>query len=303
MPTPNNAITYEARPPFWVARFAAMACPCELLIATPHQSQAATIAQLAAQEVWRIEQKYSRYNTVGIVAAINNAQGKAQVCDDETRDLFIYAQQLFELSQGLFDISSGCLKDIWHFHHKTKTPRLPSSEELEPLLPNIGLQKAHLNGNALTLPAGMQIDFGGIGKEYAADKALQKIAQYNAGQIAPIPVLVNLGGDIVASKSLVNTPWRVGLSEGPKAQAITFTQGAVATSGISQRQWIIAGKSYSHILNPKTGYPVNNPPHSVTVAAPTCMQAGMLTTLIMLQGEAAEEFVAAEAIDCWINRV
>lgn len=302
-----QTIRYEFRPPFWVAHFVAMACPCELLIATPRQEYAQKIAQCAANEVWRIEQKYSRYTQTGIVAALNKANGQAIVLDNETRDLFIYAQQLFTLSEGLFDISSGCLKTLWQFHQKNTTPCLPSHLQVMALLPLIGLEKIQLSGNQLTLPAGMQIDFGGIGKEYAADKALLAVGQFT--EVASIPCLVNLGGDIVANTSLRESPWHIGFREdrlntspASAQEAIRFEKGAVATSGISERQWIINGKSYSHILNPKTGWPIVNPPYAVTVVAPTCMQAGMLTTLIMLQGENAEAFVAREDIQCWIKR-
>ena len=111
----------------------------------------------------------------------------------------------------------------------------------------------------------------------------------------------------MANESPPDRPWQVGFSSAQaddqltSKERLTFHSGAVTTSGISQRQWIINGKSYSHLLNPKTGWPVINPPQSVTVAAPTCMQAGMLSTLIMLQGEKAEDFAKEEDIQCWIT--
>lgn len=336
------SINYQQRAPFWVARFEAMACPCELLIATVNLQHAQRIANIVAQEVWRIEAKYSRYTPQGIIATINNAQGTSTFLDEETLALFHYAQQLHALSEGLFDISSGVLKKLWDFrnishkdfrnipHKKApnkKAPKtLPKPEDIAALMPLIGLEKAHIHHNQLTLPKGMQLDFGGIGKEYAADKALQLALNNNAN----LPLLINLGGDIVASQCLAEHPWRIGIADcamdkvtPPQTaqtqaaqiqtkttahstpashKSLTLQSGAITTSGINERQWIINGTSYSHILNPKTGWPINSPPLTVTVAAPTCMQAGMLSTLIMLQGQQAEDFAQQEDIKCWITR-
>lgn len=306
MTAPNRSIHLTWREPFWLAQFPAMACPCEALIAVDDKTQASQIAQVIATEAWRIEDKYSRFTKTGITAAINNANGQPITLDDETTALFHYAQQLYELSDGLFDISAGVLKNIWAFHQKKTAGQqeLPSQASIHAVLPLIGLAKAKLTGNTLALPKGMQIDFGGIGKEYAADKSLRLALEGNASTA----ILVNLGGDLVASQSLPKRPWHIGFNDTKAdnnltaSERLTFQDGAVTTSGTSQRQWVIDGKSYSHLLNPKTGWPVLNPPKAVTVAAPTCMQAGMLSTLIMLQGEHAETFARNEAIKCWITR-
>jgi thiamine biosynthesis lipoprotein len=309
-------IQFLQRPPFWIARFSAMACPCEVLIATPSRFIAEETAQAICDEVWRIQAKYSRYTDDGVINTINNAEGRMITLDDETRDLFIYAQHIFALSDGLFDISSGCLKNLWAFHqYKTiSAAQLPTQSAIDELLPRIGLDKAILQGNELSLPNGMQIDLGGIGKEYAADKSLLKgMKQHD------IPILVNLGGDIVASPCITGRPWHIGINDGTlhrplvghtdgvnrgqsPTESLSFTSGAVTTSGTSQRAWFVAGQSYSHLLNPKTGWPVLKPPISVTVTAASCTEAGMLSTLIMLQGEQAEEFAKREHIKCWIHR-
>ena len=306
MSTLMHTVQLTHRRPFWVAHFAAMACRCEILMACENQDHARRIADAISAEVWRIEKKYSRYTTTGVTARINRANGAAIALDDESTALFQYAQQLYELSDGLFDISSGCLKNIWAFHHKKTiyAHELPSQAAINQCRPLIGLKKATLNANQLHLPVGMQIDFGGIGKEYAADKGL------HAGvTLAPdTPILVNLGGDLVASQCPPERVWQVGISDSQTDPAhtnngkLTFEAGGIATSGICERQWIINGKSYSHLLNPKTGWPVLNPPRTVTVAAATCMQAGMLSTLIMLQGSQAESFAQQEKIQSWIVR-
>lgn len=321
-PKPDTAkqVTWQQRGPLVAAQFSAMACPCELLFAgSAPQPKREAIAHIATQEVWRIEAKYNRFAATGLVNLINTAEGQPTAIDDETRSLLEYAKQLHALSDGLFDITSGVLKSLWAFHNKGQTPELPSQVDIEAKLALIGFEKIQLHGNHLTMPAGMQLDLGGIGKEYAADRALQLIAPLI--DEAKLGVLINLGGDIVASHQPNAAPWHIGIRSGNASQhvfngepsanhsdqnsptnSLELTHGAVTTSGTSERRWVINSKTYSHILDPKTGWPVEDPPLAVTVAAPTCMQAGMLSTLIMLQGQHAEDFVAHEEIACWIQR-
>lgn len=300
---------WQQRGPLWAASFTAMACPCELLFAgagNPDSYQ--PLARCAINEIKRIEAKYSRFTPTGIIHTINNANGEAIALDQETAGLIRYAQQLYTLSDGLFDITSGALKNIWAFHQKNQTPHLPTTQELAEKLALIGFDKVQFSDTQIQLPAGVQLDVGGIGKEYAADRALQIVSPLLEN--ARTGILINLGGDIVASPQPNEAPWRIGIrphaiqaqSANGSDEAIALTHGAVTTSGTSERRWIIEGKTYSHILNPKTGWPVEDPPLAVTVAAPTCMQAGMLSTLIMLQGANAEAFIANEQIDCWLHR-
>jgi thiamine biosynthesis lipoprotein len=143
----------------------------------------------------------------------------------------------------------------------------------------------------IILPQGMQIDFGGIGKEYAADlcAALSPDALGHS-------VLVNLGGDVVAKGARVDhTPWKIGIETkeggGNVWKKIPLSQGAIATSGDVYKSIIRNGKRYGHIINALTGFPVTHSPRTVTIAAPNCTEAGMLSTLAILQGENAEIFL------------
>ncbi|MGK0441605.1 MAG: hypothetical protein ACJA0N_001405 [Pseudohongiellaceae bacterium] len=147
---------------------------------------------------------------------------------------------------------------------------------------------AELSGNIIN--SQRQTDFGGIGKEYAVDKTLQLLTQ-----IANIPLLVNYGGDINCNTYAKDYPWRIGVEKSPLSSQtpdlIALKQGGLATSGSTHRYIVHQGKRYSHVLNPKTGWPVENPPLSITVAAANCTQVGMLATFAMLQGKGAEDFL------------
>jgi thiamine biosynthesis lipoprotein len=148
----------------------------------------------------------------------------------------------------------------------------------------------------------MQIDFGGIGKEYAVDAAAKR-----AEQIAPgLSCLINFGGDVaVRNARQYDEPWRVGIESlarsGATERVVKLSSGALATSGDSRRFVFRDGHRYSHILDARTGWPVRNAPHSITVAADTCTQAGTLTTLAMLQGANAEQMLRESGLQYWLQ--
>jgi len=151
------------------------------------------------------------------------------------------------------------------------------------------------------LQPGMEIDFGGIGKEYAVDLALA-----TAAAITDQPVLVNFGGDLAATgPQRDGRAWRVGV-EGISASDIPWTLelagGALATSGDTYRFITEDGQRRPHILDPRSGEPVRDAPHSITVAAPTCVEAGMWCTLAMLEGAGAEGFLGREGVRHWVQR-
>ena len=282
--------------------FSAMASPCEILIRNMDPTFCHNIGKLAVSEVNRIEQKYSRYVRGNLVDQMNNSQGKKVIIDEETFKLLEYARDLFEVSHGLFDISSGVLRKIWKFVSGA-TP--PTPKQISKYLKKIGFDKIDYDQTSFYLNKGMEIDFGGIGKEYAVDQVADLIQ--NVCTDSGTSFLVNLGGDISARKLAPDAlPWTVGIEsvgcqndlavqEWPNS-FITISQGAVATSGTANRFFDHQGKRYGHLLNPKTGYPVENSPLSVTTFANNCVLAGSFCSLAMLMGSQAEEFLSEQSI-------
>jgi thiamine biosynthesis lipoprotein len=197
-------------------------------------------------------------------------------------------------------VTSGVLRRAWTFDGGT---RLPTQAEIDALLPLVGWDKVQWRRPKLRLLPGMQLDFGGIGKEYAVDQAVQ-IARNICGRSA----LVNFGGDLALSRSRADgRPWRVGIADpvaraGAPSRVLELRHGALATSGDTHRFVLADGTRYSHILDPRSGWPVRDAPRSVTVAAGTCTQAGMLTTLAVLAGNDAERFLEAESVPHWVLR-
>jgi thiamine biosynthesis lipoprotein len=281
-----------------IGRFRCMASPCEVLIECDDKNEARELIEIASREAYRIERKFSRYRDDNIVHRINSGGGRVEV-DEETARLLDFAQQCYDLSDGCFDITSGILRRAWKF---TEGVRIPAQRDLDRLLPKVGWPKARWENPWFTLPAGMEIDFGGIGKEYAVDSALGLISKAS-GRSA----MVNLGGDCHASGPLAGgRAWMTGIENpnkpGDASAVIQLKQGALATSGDVFKFIEQDGLRYGHILNPMTGWPDTAAPRSVTVAAPTCTEAGILSTLAMLQGEEAESFLDAQGVKYWCFR-
>jgi FAD:protein FMN transferase len=268
--------------------FEAMASGCEVVFASGSKKEAQSIARLAIGVVSRIEHKYSRYRSDSIVSRINAAAGLAGVeCDDETLSLLQYADTLYANSSGLFDITAGVLRQAWDFSHAV----VPRPETLAPLLGLIGWQGVERQGNIVRLSvAGMELDLGGIGKEYAADRAATLL--YRKGVRHGY---VNLAGDVrVVGPKPDGSPWIIGIQD-PRHQertiaSIPLTAGALATSGDYERFFDLDGHRYCHILHPQTGYPVTYW-QSVTVVAPLAITAGSCSTIAMLKEADALDFL------------
>ncbi len=254
------------------------------------------LGRLAEAEATRIEHKFSRYRDDSVLSAINASNGEIISVDDETAALLNYAAQCYELSAGRFDITSGILRKAWRFDG---SDRLPTEKNVRELLRYVGWTKVSWRNAEIRLPAGMEIDFGGLGKEYAVDRAIQIIQSES-----DIPALVNFGGDLRATAPhLDGSRWRVEIElvdhAGPSGARLEIAGGALTTSGDARRYLLKDGIRYSHILDPRTGWPVKDPPRSVTVAAATCLEAGILSTLAMLHGRGAEQFLENEGIRAW----
>jgi thiamine biosynthesis lipoprotein len=277
----------------WVIKFPAMASPCEILVRCRDRSEAEHLASLSFSETHRIERKLSRYRRDNTVHDINCSNGMAIEVDEELHRLLDYADQCYHLSSGLFDITSGVLRKAWKFDGTAYTP---NTQLIESLRGQIGWNKVQWDGKKIKLEPGMEIDFGGIGKEYAVDRVAEMLHKVSGATI-----LVNFGGDIRAITSDDNSiPWIIGIEdtkiEDGAIGQIGVTSGAVATSGDVRRYCLVNGKRLGHILNPQSGWPQSHAPKSVTVLGDYCVEAGFLATLAMLHGADAEQFLKEQEV-------
>lgn len=273
-------------------RYPFMAMACNNLIKLYAESPAAADAAAAAAiaEVTRIEAKYSRYRDDSVVTAINRAAGLDPIeIDTETSQLLDYADACFHESAGMFDITSGVLRRVWNFKPGAMTS-LPTATALAPVLNLIGWKKfrrlplRRKTERVQLTVAGMEIDFGGFGKEYAADRAAAILLAHGMKH-----AFVNMGGDVVVTGPQANgETWQLGIQHPRQLDnviaSLPIRVGAVATSGDYERYVEINGVRHSHVLNPQTGLAVQGP-QSVTVFAPTCLVAGSIATIAMLKAD------------------
>ena len=297
---PQRKLEVSRQDGCWKAEFLSMGSPCELLCDDDNEVVAEAAAQAVAAEAWRIEDKFSRYIRGNIIDRINRAEGARIDVDEETARLIDFAVTLYELSERRFDITSGSLRRVWTFD---ESANVPNRADVDAILELVGWHKVEWSASALRMPPGMEIDLGGIGKEYAVDRAAAIARDQTTASC-----LVNFGGDLAVSREpSTRDAWSVGIEAlGGGADAsdtiIKLSAGALATSGDAQRFLLKDGVRYAHILDPTTGWPVQGAPASITVAADTCVQAGMLSTLAMLQGEGAEAFLEAQGCQYWLGQ-
>jgi thiamine biosynthesis lipoprotein len=270
--------------------FEAMGSRCQMHLFSDDNSYAQATAELAMSEVHRIEARFSRYSSTSETSRINRAasQGSSVDVDVETSRLLNRAFKFYRISNGLFDITSGVFRRAWHFSSEV----VPSDDLIRTLVPLVGMQHLTLRNRALTFARpGMELDFGGIAKEYAADRCAL-ICKENGLNHS----LIDLGGDLAVVGPLPDgQPWEIQIrhprNSGESVAAIKVLRGGVATSGDYERFFEVNGVRYCHIINPTTtGFPVQGI-SSVTVVAHSCSMAGCLSTSAMLTEQRAESWL------------
>jgi thiamine biosynthesis lipoprotein len=271
-----------------------MAADCEVVLAADKAEDAVALAALAEQEVFRIERKYSRYRSDSVTSRINAAAGVEWVdCDDETTALLDYAEVMFRQSEGAFDITSGVLRRVWDF----ALARVPTRGEIETVLPLIGWSRVERDGSRVRLPdTGMELDFGGFGKEYAADQAIAALRKRGVTS-----GYVNLAGDIaVLGPKPDGSAWLMGVQDPRRLEdllaSVPIRAGGLATSGDYERFFEVDGRRYCHVLDAATGTSVDHW-RSVSVLAGSALVAGSCTSIAMLKRAAGLDFLDATGFD------
>ena len=264
--------------------FHAMATACKLSFAASTET-ARVIAESAVRRVADFEAKYSRFLPDSLISRINVAAGTDWTeIDPETERILALCQEAHFLTRGVFDPTALPLIQLWNW--KQTPPIVPTAKAIDAARQKTGWRKVQRSPGRVRLPEpGMSLDLGGIGKEYAVDQ----VARLALGHGLP-GILVDFGQDVfVYGQPPDGRPaWKIGLEDperpGSCWTALAVQNCAVATSGDYARRFTIDGRRYGHIIDIRTGQPVNNGCRAVSVLAPSCTVAGMLSTAAFVLG-------------------
>ncbi|WP_228482367.1 MULTISPECIES: FAD:protein FMN transferase [Mesonia] len=258
----------------------------DITVVAQDSVEANTYIDLAINEISRIEKLISSWDPNSQTSAINkNAGIKAVKVDSELIQLIERAKGISKLTDGAFDISYASMDKIWKFDGTMK--QMPPAEEIKNSVSKVGYQNILVDKDKSTVflkLKGMKIGFGGIGKGYAADKAKELLISKG------VPAgIINASGDMNTwGKQPNGSDWKVAITnpmDKNKAFALLPIQNeAVVTSGNYEKYVNFNGKRYTHIIDPRTGYPSSGI-ISATVFAPKAELADALATSVFVMGK------------------
>jgi len=287
-PAPPPAVATDDVGPVRRHRWTALGTTCEVQFACADDALAARFETGAVAWVADFEARYSRFRPDSVIGRINAAAGREWVeIDAEMEQLLDFCASVHFLTQGTLDVTATPVLRLWDY--KAAAPRVPTDAEVAAALRLVGWAKVQRVPGRVFLPEpGMALDFGGWGKEYAVD-AVAALAR----SLGITRALVDFGHDLHAVGAAPGKPgWHVGLEDpanptGPCRGSLAAADLAVASSGDYLRGFTVGGRRYGHIIDPRTGRPVANGCRQATVVAPTCLQAGVLSTTLFILGPEA----------------
>lgn len=280
----QDTVRTDAQGDHRILTLRAMSTPVRICFREEKPSAAADFQRAVVHWIASFEARYSRFIPESIIGQINaGAGGDWMQVDRETDQLLELCDEMYKATGGVFDAASLPLLRLWDW--KADPPRIPDAHAKAAARELAGWDKIRRRPRAIRLDApGMGIDLGGIGKEYAVDQIMTM-----ARERGITDVLVDIGQDLrVSGRGPQKDAWYIGLEEpdqpGQCWTCLRLTDHAVATSGDYFRSFTHDGRRYGHILDPRTGEPVSNGCQAVTVVAPTCTLAGILSTAAFILG-------------------
>lgn len=264
--------------------FQAMGTVCRVQFQSRQAAQAQEFQHKVVRWVADFEARYSRFLPDSLISRINAAAGEHWVAIDPELELILkLCGEMAFFTRGVFDPTSLPLIQLWNW--KSNPATVPTETQIAAARALVGWNKVQRRPGEIFLPQrGMSLDLGGIGKEYAVDRVLQLALDQGIEN-----VLVDFGQDVrVHGQPPEKGAWHIGLEDPQKPgqcwTGVALTNHAVATSGDYLRHFTHEGRRYGHILDPRTGWPVSNGCRSVSVIAPTCTVAGILSTSAFVLG-------------------
>jgi len=257
--------------------FKAFDSSCKVQIETADEYAANDIFNCISNEALRISNKYSLSIADNMINLINRGTADSIIVDEETAGLIDFADICFQLSEGRFDASCLLLQP------EAKSQQINKKS---------GWEKIRWDNPRLRLLQGMKLNFDAFSKEHACDRSMAL-----ATEISSVPILIDLGGNILANKPRVMTnDWWIEIATAGSAadnESLQIGCGGIATANNSTTNAYFDGRNCQH---------VEGAAKSITVTAPSCTEAGMLSILAMLYGDKAEVFLEQQQAKHWIYR-
>lgn len=255
---------------------------------TAYGSHAADALDAASSEVERLDALFSISSESGDIYALN--RDHSATLHEDTQALLKRALKVSDSTDGIFDCTIEPVMDAWGF--TTQNYRVPSADELQQMLTHVDYKQVQQNGSDVSIPADVQVDLGGIAKGYTSDRIMQVLA--DDGVTSGI---VSLGGNVQALGCKPDgSKWRVAVQdpndEGENFAVVEIADEAVITSGGYQRYFEDNGRTYHHIIDPRTGTPADSGVISSTIISHDGTLADGLSTSLFIMG-------VDDALDYW----
>jgi thiamine biosynthesis lipoprotein len=249
------------------------------------QSPDKRAAKVTYQEFRRLDSIFNIYQKNSESYKLNKNSNKVFKASSELVEVIKAARQYYKLSEAAFDITKAKLYNFWKkWGRDSQTSKFPSLEEIAQLQDTGNIDDIEINEVEKTIRINnnqLTIDFSGIAKGYMVDKAILKLKKLGIES-----ALINAGGEMYCLGKNKEKPWRVGIKgPGGVIKIIEVVDAAVATSGNYEQFYEKSGKSYSHIIDPRIGYPIDKKFLGVTVIAKKCMKADVLATTFFINGK------------------
>ncbi len=253
-------------------------------------------AAIVYQEFKRLDKIFNLYDPNSEISRLNKTYNQPFDASEELIEILSLSRQVYDLSKGAFDVTHGALYKFWkELIGKKEVKNFPTPEAVARIRELGGIEGIEIDSQNQTViikKKGLIIDLSAIAKGYIVDKAIAKLKQAGIEN-----ALINAGGDIYCLGTQLGKPWKIGIKDPGRLRDILETQSlideAIATSGGYEQFFSFQGKDYSHLIDPRQGYPVDNDLISVTVITKNCFTADSLATAFFILGlDGTREFLA-----------
>lgn len=253
-------------------------------------------AKIVYREFRRLDKIFNIYDKRSELSRLNRTYNEPFKASDELIELLQLSENIYNLSEGAFDVTYGSLYKFWkRLIRDGKPNKFPTPEVIAKIKEAGGMDGLEVypkKGVVIIKKKGLTIDLSGIAKGYMVDKAISRLKEKDINN-----ALINAGGDIYCLGMNAKSPWEVGVQDPEMLSEILGVQvlmdEAIATSGGYEQFFTFKGKEYSHLIDPRKGYPIDNDLISVSIISKNCTTADSLATTFSILGlEGIEKFLS-----------